>query len=42
LNSWNSQLVVVYLGVIFNSGEKSTKDRIISDTVLGVGFGGSC
>jgi hypothetical protein len=35
------QLIVVYLGVIFEAGKKTTKDRIISDSVLGVGFGKS-
>lgn len=35
------QLIVVYLGVIFEAGKKTTKDRIISDSVLGVGFGRS-
>ncbi|RSH90810.1 Tlg2-vesicle protein [Saitozyma podzolica] len=32
------QLIVVYLGVVFEAGKKTTKDRIISDSVLGVGF----
>ncbi|EIW67590.1 hypothetical protein TREMEDRAFT_74454 [Tremella mesenterica DSM 1558] len=32
------QLTVVYLGVIFKQGEKTTKDKIISDSVLAIGF----
>nr|XP_031864511.1 uncharacterized protein CI109_000426 [Kwoniella shandongensis]KAA5531583.1 hypothetical protein CI109_000426 [Kwoniella shandongensis] len=32
------QLIVVYLGVLFENKDKSSKDKIISRTVLAVGF----
>lgn len=35
------QLIVVYLGVIFEQKDTSSKNRIISDSVLAVGFRGS-
>jgi hypothetical protein len=34
----DSQLIVVYLGVLMNGGPKSTKSKIISAVVLGVGL----